>query len=36
MNTAETITLMICITIVISMILMIIDDYIKAKYDRYR
>lgn len=34
MNTAETITLMICITLVVSMVLMIIDDYIKSKYDR--
>ena len=35
MNTAETITLMICITITISMILKIIDDYIKARYSRW-
>ena len=34
MNTAETITLIICITIVITMILVIIDDYIKAKYEK--
>ena len=34
MNTSETITLIICITIVISMILTIIDDYIKVKYDK--
>lgn len=35
MNTAEASTLMICITVVISMILMIIDDYIKIKLDRW-
>ena len=35
MNTAETITLMICITIIISMILTVIDDYIKTKNSRW-
>lgn len=34
MNTAETITLIICISIVIVMILQVIDDYIKVKYDK--